>query len=136
MPSHRHERVTERIRQELSDIITHQLKDPRVGFITVTRVKVAPDYTKATVFVSILGEANAERTTMRALSHARGHIQTELSRRIRIRRHPEISFRIDEGFKNSLRVSRILSEIEAVEPTGEAEQAVSAGDPEEGESDP
>jgi len=112
MPKHRHERITERIRQILSEVIAFRLKDPRVGFVTVTRVKVAPDYTKATVFLSILGAESEERDTLRALQHARGHIQSELSSRIRIRRHPEIAFKIDEGYKRGLNVSRILSEIE------------------------
>jgi len=136
MPSHRHQRVTERIKQELSEIITHQLKDPRVGFVTVTRVKVAPDYTKATVFLSVLGDTAAENTSLRALAHARGHIQTEIARRVRIRRHPEINFKIDEGYKNSQKVSRILSELEADESTGATRQEVPAGDSEEDEPEP
>ena len=136
MPKHRHERITERIRQELSEIITQELRDPRVGFVTVTHVKVAPDYTRATVFLSILGDEANERTTMRALEHARGHIQTELAQRIRIRRHPEIGFRIDEGFKNSQKVSRILSELEAEKGAEPAEPEAPADEPEGSEREP
>lgn len=118
MAKYRIERITERIRQELSEIIAHELKDPRVGFVTVTRVKLAPDLTRATVFVSVLGEEADERTALRALQHARGHMQTEIAHRIRIRRHPEISFKIDEGYKHSRKVSQILSEIGAEAPNG------------------
>ena len=135
MAKHRIERVAERIKQELSDIITYKLKDPRVGFVTITRVKVAPDMTKATVFLSVMGQGSQENTTMRALKHARGHIQTELSGRIRLRRHPEIQFKIDEGYKKSLKVSHILAEIGAEDPAPEAGQEPAAGN-EKDEADP
>jgi ribosome-binding factor A len=116
MPGHRFERAAEHIGQVLSEVITHRLKDPRVGFLTVTRVKVAPDLTKATVFLSVLGDEAEQRTTLRALQHARGHIHRELASRVQARRHPEVSFKIDEGYQRSVRVARILSDIQTQAP--------------------
>lgn len=119
------ERLTVRLKEDLGEIIAFKLKDPRVGFTTVTRVKLAPDLATAQVFVSVLGEAEDERNALRALVHARGHIQSEIARTLEVRRHPELSFRIDEGVKSSRRVSEILKEIREEEGPGDT--------PEEGE---
>jgi len=136
MPKHRIERVTERIKQVLSEVIAYELKDPRVGLITVTRVKLTPDLAKATVFLSVMGDEAKQRTSFRALEHARGHIQTVVTSRIRIRRHPEIVFKLDEGYQKGQRISRILSELQA-ESASENETAVGpATDLEEGEAEP
>lgn len=114
------ERLTARLKQEISRIILYELKDPRLGFATVTRVKLAPDLSRAVVYVSILEEGAMERTTLRALEHARGHIQSEIAHRLDIRRHPELVFELDRGLKHSLTVSRILSELKAeAEPAAE-----------------
>lgn len=105
------ERLTAILKQELGAIIAFQLKDPRVGFATVTRIKLASDLTQVQVFVSVLGPEAQERAAMRALNHARGHIQSLIADRIEIRRHPEITFHLDRGLKHSLRVSEILTEL-------------------------
>ena len=104
-------RLTAILKQELGAIIAFQLKDPRVGFATVTRIKLASDLTQVQVFVSVLGPEAQERAAMRALNHARGHIQSLIADRIEIRRHPEITFHLDRGLKHSLRVSEILTEL-------------------------
>lgn len=132
MAKHRIERLTERIKQVLSEVIAHELKDPRVGFVTITRVKLAPDLTKATVFLSVMGSESEQRTSLRALEHAHGHIQTEVASRIRMRRHPEIVFRVDEGYQKSVRVSRILAEIRAES----ADAAEPPDDPQEDGNEP
>lgn len=131
------ERLTARLKQEISRIILYELRDPRVGFATVTRVKLAPDLSRAVVYVSILEEGAMERTTLRALEHARGHIQSEIAHRLDIRRHPEIVFEIDRGLKHSLAVSRILSELRAeAEPETEPPEGGPPAPPEEEETPP
>lgn len=129
------ERLTVRLKQDLGEIIAFRLKDPRVGLTSVTRVKLAPDLTSAQVFVSVLGEAADERNALRALNHARGHIQSEIARTLEVRRHPELTFRIDEEIKRSRRINEILEEIKAESPPpeGETEGEPAEGAPEGGE---
>ena len=112
MASRRLEKVAQLLKQELGRIIMHRLHDPRVGFITITRVALSPDLRNARVYVSVLGEEAAQRKTLAGLEHARGHIQSELSRHIDLRRLPLLSFHLDRGVKHSFRVSQILSEVQ------------------------
>jgi len=123
------ERLTQRLKEILSRIILYELKDPRLGFATITRVSLAPDLTRAVVYVSVMGEDAKERSTLRALEHARGHIQSEVASSLDIRRHPEIIFEADRGLKHSMTVSRILSELreEAMQaPDAEADRRAEA----------
>jgi len=121
------ERLTARLKQELGAIIAFQLKDPRVGFATVTRIKLASDLTQVQVFVSVLGPEAQERAAMRALGHARGHIQSLIAERIDIRRHPEITFHLDRGLKHSVRVAEILTELAQERGPGQTPQPETAG---------
>lgn len=105
------ERLTSRLKQDLGEIIAHQLKDPRIGITTVTRVKLAPDLATAIVSVTVLGNDVAERAALGALRRARGHIQSEIARILDVRRHPELQFEIDKGIKHSREVSRILADL-------------------------
>lgn len=127
------ERLAVRLKQDLGEIIAFRLKDPRVGLTSVTRVKLAPDLASAQVFVSVLGEAADERNALRALNHARGHIQSEIARSLEVRRHPELTFRIDEVIKQSRRIEEILEEIKAETPPTAAEGGSAEGAPEAGE---
>ncbi|HRU06366.1 MAG TPA: 30S ribosome-binding factor RbfA [Candidatus Brocadiia bacterium] len=132
------ERLTAILKQELGAIIAFQLKDPRVGFATVTRIKLASDLTQVQVFVSVLGPEAQERAAMRALNHARGHIQSLIADRIDIRRHPEITFHLDRGLKHSLRVSQILTELaheRGEDETPAAPEAGMAGDADLGDGE-
>lgn len=106
------ERLTSRLKEDLSEIIAYQLKDPRIGFTTVTRVKLAADLASAVAYVTVLGNEVNEREALRALDSARGFIQSEIARTLEVRRHPELRFEIDEGAKASREVSKILRELE------------------------
>ena len=136
------ERLTERVKQDLSEIIAYQLKDPRVGFATVTRVQLAPDLTRALVFVSVMGSEGRQRASLRALQHARGHIQSQIARRLRVRRHPIMTFELDKGLKHSLEVARILSELreetagDAPQPESETAAPAESEPPDEEEAAP
>lgn len=111
MAGQRVERVREEIKKEASDII-RRLKDPRVGFVTVTDVEVSGDLRHVKVFVSVYGDEESQSETMMALSNATGFVRTEIGRRIRLRHTPEIQFKIDESMERGARIFKLLKEVE------------------------
>jgi ribosome-binding factor A len=104
-------RLAEEIREEVAQIVA-QLKDPRVGFVTVTRVSLTPDLRSARVYFGVLGDAAQRRKTLDALSQASGFVRRELGKRINVRHTPELAFQYDEGLEATDRVAKILREIE------------------------
>lgn len=109
--SHRPERLAEAIKKEMSDLLLNDLKDPRVGFATITGVDVSNDLKYAKIYVSVLGNHEQRGNTMVALKKAQGFIRTELGRRIRLRHVPEISFKLDESLDHGVRVMELLDEV-------------------------
>jgi ribosome-binding factor A len=105
------EKLRELIREEVSDIIHRSLKDPRIGFASVTDVELSSDLRHAKIYVSVLGGEQERQRTMEALQNAVGFVRTELSRRIRIYRAPEIQFRLDRSIERGTRVMELLREI-------------------------
>lgn len=121
MAGQRVERLREEIKKEASDII-RKLKDPRVGFVTVTDVEVSGDLRHVKIFVSIYGDEQTKAATMEALTRATGHIRTEIGQRIRLRYTPEIQVRFDESIERGARIFELLREVnppEAKEPNDE-----------------
>lgn len=110
MSSRRIERLTESVKQEVSKIILYELKDPRISFITVTKVEIAPDLKRAKVYISILGEDNTRRKTFRALEHAKGFIQAKVGAQLQIRYTPVLTFCLDESIQKSLHISKLIDE--------------------------
>ena len=110
MSNYRADRVKAAIRQEVSSILQRDIKDPRLGFATVTDVEVSGDLQHVKVFVSILGDENSRADTMEALVSATGYIRSEIGRRVPLRLTPEISFEYDESIERA----RILKLIEDV----------------------
>ena len=110
MTTHRVERVADEIRQEVARLIFSQMKDPRVGFVTVTRVELTHDLTVARVLVSVLGTEDDKKRTMKALESAAGFFRRGIARAIRMRQAPEIVFQYDRGLDNAERVAAILDE--------------------------
>lgn len=104
----RAERLAEVIRCEASEIIQRELKDPRIGFISITEVVVSPDLRHARIYVSVLGEGAAKQRTMEGLGRARGHIRSELGRRLAVRHVPDILFRLDESIERGTRVVSLM----------------------------
>ncbi len=123
-------RVAERIREEASEIILYQLQDPRIQFVTVTKVDLSNDLRYATVYVSVLGDETKQRTALRGLNSARGFIQSRIGDSLQLRETPNITFQYDPSIATAVEVSRVideaLAEIEP-EPTDEA-SATSDGD--------
>ena len=125
----RTERLGEEIREEVAQMVAGELKDPRIGFVTVTRVALAPDLRLARVFVGVLGTEKQRQTSLAGLKQASGFMRHELGQRLRLRHTPELLFQYDEGLEASERVARLLEEIRAA-PAAVAEGAA----PESGES--
>jgi ribosome-binding factor A len=107
----RTERVGEELRAEISEIIGRRLKDPRVGFVTVTRASVTDDLRVARVYVSVLGDQEQRDDTLAGLERAAGFIRRELGRRLRLRRTPELIFVFDPGIEATERVAKLLEEV-------------------------
>lgn len=112
MPSRRQQQVADLIQREISVLIQRELKDPRLGFVTITSVEVSPDLRHARVFYSVMGTPEEQKATQNALQHASGFLRRELAERIDLRYAPEISFRNDPSVANSDRIARLLAEIE------------------------
>jgi ribosome-binding factor A len=111
MPGVRKERVEELLRREISDIIRREVKDPRIGFVTVTDAEVSSDLSFAKVFVSVLGTAEEQAATLKGLNSATRFIRSEFGHRVKLRQVPEISFRFDTSIQHGARIHELLEQI-------------------------
>jgi ribosome-binding factor A len=98
------------LREEIADVIEHQLGDPRIGMVTVTSVKVSADLSSARVYVTVVGDPEIVQTTMDALARAASYVRTEVARRIRIRQMPLLKFYEDDSRQTGTRVDELLRE--------------------------
>lgn len=133
----RPERVGEQIRQEIARLLSREVHDPRIGFVTVTRVKVSPDLQQARVYYTIIGDDRAKRETARGLDAARPFLRRHLGSLIRLRRVPELTFEFDRSVEHQDRVEQILRDIaderqarEAANPEGNTGESGPARDDE------
>lgn len=108
MPSARMRRVNEVIREILAAAIATELKDPRVGFVTVTSVETSPDLRTARVYVSVLGTAEERDATLAGLAHSHGFLQRKIAGEVRIKRTPTLTFHYDQSIEHGMRVSKLL----------------------------
>lgn len=117
----RSKRVGELILQEISKMILHgEIKDPRIGFVTLTNIEITDDLRNAKVFASILGEETERAASVEGLNNASGYIKRELGRRIKIKHMPDLFFLIDRSTEHSIQISKILDELNSenqAEPT-------------------
>jgi ribosome-binding factor A len=104
--------VGEMLREELTDIIRREVRDPRLGFWSITRVDVPTDLRSARVFVSVLGSDEERAATLAALRSAAGFIRFHLKPRLRMRQIPELDFRDDRSMEHAEAIGRTLREIE------------------------
>ncbi len=111
MSNVRANRVAEQMKKELGDIIGRKLKDPRVGFVTVTDVEVSGDLQQAKVFISVLGDEEKKHETLSGLAKAKGFIRSEIGQRIRLRKTPELFFEFDESIDYGNRIETLLREL-------------------------
>lgn len=111
MAKHRASRLGEALKEEISQMIREELKDPRIGFVTVTSVEVAEDLGHAKVFVSVLGDSQQCKESLEALNRAAGFIRNEIGRRIRLRYTPEITFKYDSSIEHGAHIAELLREV-------------------------
>src|SRR5436305_11048348 len=116
MPNpHRQEKLGELIAAELSDLLRTRVKDPRVGFASITHVEVSGDIRYAKIFVSVMGSEDEQVNTMRALKHATGFLRHELASRLVLRYMPELVFKLDTSIAEGAHILELLQKIEQEE---------------------
>lgn len=120
MSIRRRRQVAAILRRELSDIIQQEVKDPRVGLASITRVEVSPDMAYARVFVSVYASEEDQRETVQALTGAQGFIRRQLAPRIRLRTVPRLNFLLDHSLEHAEHISRILNELDSEDESTDA----------------
>jgi len=118
---HRQERLAEQIRIEISEMIARELKDPRIGFATVTRIELSADLHHARVLVSVLGTVEEQAATIAGLTSAAGFVRHEIGRRLALRRVPELTFVLDHGAEESEKIELLLQKFHKQAGSGEDE---------------
>ncbi len=103
-------RVDEAVRAVLSEAISTDLSDPRVGFVTVTQVKTSPDFRHARVYVSVLGSDDEREQSLTALASAHGFLQARLAGELRLRHTPTLSFEYDDSVDRGMRITQLLDD--------------------------
>ena len=121
----RTDRVSDLIKDEISRLLLREVRDPRVGFVTITGATVSPDLKNVRVFVSILGEPQARQESLKALNSAAGYFRRTLFRNLRLRFAPTVRFQIDESLDQGDRIERVLRQIH------DGEREAGRGDEEE-----
>ena len=124
MSGSRMRRVDEAMREVLSDAITSEIKDPRVGFVTVTAVETSADLRHARVYVSVLGEGAVRRRSMEGLESAHGFLQRRVAGELRLKNTPTLDFLYDDSADRGMRIAQLLDE----ESRGEAGEASAGGE--------
>jgi ribosome-binding factor A len=115
-------RVGEQMKKELSEIIGRKIKDPRIGFVTVTDVAVTGDLQQATVYISVLGDEEQRENTLMGLAKAKGFIRSEIGQRIRLRKTPEIAFEFDESITYGNRIDTLIHQIHSEEEPSQKDE--------------
>jgi ribosome-binding factor A len=104
-------RVGDQIREELASLLTREVHDPGIGFVTLTHVKVSPDLQQARVYYTSLGDEKARRESAKALERATPFLRRQIGSRVRLRRVPELTFSFDQAIETSDRIEQILQEL-------------------------
>ena len=113
MSERRQQRVAEEIQRRTSTFIREELKDPRLGFLTITGVEINPDLTQATVYVSVLGDESEQAQTMEALRRAKGLIKRDIGDWLRIRTTPDLTFKLDRSIERGARILELMKTLDA-----------------------
>jgi ribosome-binding factor A len=121
MGTARRERLAEELRSEISLLLRREIRDPRIGFVTLTGARVSPDLSQARIYVTVLGTDDAaRRRSLEALNHAAGYLQRILFRQLRLRRALHLVFVLDESTRTGSRVEELLDQIRS--SSGEEEE--------------
>jgi ribosome-binding factor A len=108
----RQERVQEQLVHEISEIIHRELRDPRLGFVTLTGAEITRDLRHAKIYISVLGDEEARKQCLKALNNATGLLRGEFARRAHLRIAPELEFRFDHGIERGQRIFDLLHSVE------------------------
>ena len=120
MSTIRQEQIQKRLVQEISGMLHKELKDPRLGFVTVTGAEISRDLRHAKVFVSVMGSDEEQEASLTALRRVNGYIRGEFARRAHLRIAPELDFRPDTGIAHGARIFELLKQIEQEQPAAPA----------------
>ena len=112
----RPDRVADQIRAELALLLTREVHDPGIGFVTITRVQMTPDLQQARVFYTVLGDDQARKNTGRAMERAGPFLRRQIGSRLRLKRVPELTFLYDESIAGQDRIERLLNEVRTSAP--------------------
>jgi len=121
MSKHRPNRLAETLKEEISQLIRVELKDPRIGFVTLTSVDVAGDLAHAKVYVSVLGTSDEGKISLEVLNRAAGFVRCEIGKRIRLRHVPAIVFVYDPSIEHGAHIARLLKDVEVSDDAGKDE---------------
>jgi ribosome-binding factor A len=109
-------RIADQIQRDLSELIRQEIKDPRIGLVTITGVDVSRDLSHAKVYVSSLSDTDSTEQSVRALQHASGFLRTQLGRNLQLRSIPQLHFVHDISIERGMRLSHLIDEAVAGEP--------------------
>jgi ribosome-binding factor A len=108
-------RVNEAVREVIGTAVAGDLKDPRIGFVTVTAVKTSPDLRHAHVYVSVLGDDHRRAETLAGLNSSRGYLQRRVASELRMKHTPQLDFRYDDSTDRGIRITELLRDGESAE---------------------
>lgn len=115
----RYHRVAEQIHKDISALLLQGVKDPRIGFVTITGVEVTPDLSLAKVFYTVMGDEQAKKQTQKGLQSAMGHIRRTIGANLKLRRVPELRFEYDSSLEYGNRMEDLFREIHEKEGEGD-----------------
>jgi ribosome-binding factor A len=124
----RKHQLEEAIQAQIDTIIRREMRDPRVGMVTITRVDLSGDLQNATIFVSVLGEPEEEKETLKALRGAKGFFRRELAQRLHVRHVPQLHFAPDIALDQAMRVYELLENLDLPPEQDEADEAGAPGE--------
>ena len=113
MSYNRSERVAEEIRKEVATMLFGEIHDPRIGFVTITKVQVSKDLRHAKVYFSMIGSDEEKEKTMEGLQSSSGYMRREIGKRLKLRYFPELTFKFDDSLEYASRIEKIIKEIKS-----------------------
>lgn len=113
LPYQRADRVGDQIRRELASLLRTDVKDPRIGFVSVTEVSVSPDLRQAKVYVSVYGTVEEQANALKGLQSASGFVRTLLARHLRLKRIPDLLFLLDDSIARGARINAALASLKS-----------------------
>ncbi|MBP2017661.1 ribosome-binding factor A [Symbiobacterium terraclitae] len=115
-------RVGDQMRDILAELLRDEVKDPRIGFVSIVRVEVSNDLRHAKIFVSVLGNEQQKKESMKGLASATGFLRSEVAKRLQLRYAPELHFELDESIEHGQRIAQLLVQVQDEQKRRAAEE--------------